>query len=97
MTVKNDVAGLSVRSSEVVEALMPRIRDAVVERTRQDNPNIDLSTAENWLIRKELIDLYQENIQKGDLTTRVCPFPNSKPEAFTDSNSAFFVPAWLFR
>ncbi|OQE22438.1 hypothetical protein PENSTE_c010G05181 [Penicillium steckii] len=75
MTVKNDVAGLSVRSSEVVGAIMPRIRDAVVERTRQDNPNIDLSTAENWLIRKELIDLYQENIQKGDLTTRHFSYP----------------------
>lgn len=97
MTVQNAVAGLSVRSSEVVEAIMPCIRDAVVERTRQDNPNIDLSTAENWLIRKELIEMYQESIQRGDLAARVGYVPSLKPEALTDSNSAFFVSAWLFR
>jgi hypothetical protein len=76
---------------------MPRIRDAVVERTRQDNPNIELSTAENCLIRKELIEMYQESIQRGDLAARVGYVPSLKPEELTDSNSAFFVSARLFR
>jgi hypothetical protein len=66
--------GISVRSHAVVEAIMPKIKDAVAERTRADNPNIDLSTAENWLIRDELIDICKSSIQ-ADLTTNVRSVP----------------------
>ncbi|KAF3396055.1 1-aminocyclopropane-1-carboxylate synthase 6 [Penicillium rolfsii] len=59
----------------VVEAVMPRIQDTVAERTRLNNPNIDLSTAENCLIRKELIEMYQESIQRGDLATHHLSYP----------------------
>jgi hypothetical protein len=97
MTVQNAVAGLSTRSSEVVKAIMPRIQDAMAERTRQDNPNIDLSTAENCLIRKELIEMYQESIRRGDLAARVGDNPRFKPKELTDTMSAFFVSTWLFR
>ncbi|GIK07526.1 hypothetical protein Aspvir_003192 [Aspergillus viridinutans] len=67
--------GISVRSHAVVEAIMPKIQDAVAERTRADNPNIDLSTAENWLIRDELIDICKSSIQ-ADLTTNHLSYPN---------------------
>lgn len=99
MTAQNAVsAGLSARSTEVVEAIMPRIQDTVAERTRQDNPNIDLSTAENCLIRRELIEIYQESIQRGDLAPRVRNFLLSTPpeRGQTNSNTAFFVSPWLF-
>ncbi|KAL5364141.1 PLP-dependent transferase [Aspergillus floccosus] len=44
---------------------MPKISAAVAERTRLDNPNIDLSTAENWLLRDELLDICKDAITKN--------------------------------
>ena len=44
---------------------MPKIAAAVAERARQDNVNIDLSSAENWLIRLEIIQLYKDAIAEN--------------------------------
>lgn len=63
--------GLSQRSKAVVNDIMPKISAAVADRTRVDNPNIDLSTAENWLLRDELIEICKEAVSK-DMTTKVC-------------------------
>lgn len=52
--------GLSKRGAGNVDAILPRISAAVAERTKNNlrsNPNIDLGTSENWLIRPELIEL----------------------------------------
>ncbi len=57
--------GMSERGWSNVAGIMPRIAAAVEERTRQDNPNIDLSTAENWLIRPELIELCKNAISSN--------------------------------
>ncbi|RMZ66210.1 aminotransferase -like [Pyrenophora seminiperda CCB06] len=43
-------------------SIMPKIKGALEQRSMQDNPNIDLSTAENWLIRTELMDLCKSAI-----------------------------------
>jgi hypothetical protein len=44
--------GLSKRGAENVDVVMPRISAAVQERSK-DNPNIDMSTSENCLMRDE--------------------------------------------
>ena len=49
--------GLSRRGWSNVEAIMPNIKGALEQRSMPKNPNIDLSTAENWLIRPELIQI----------------------------------------
>lgn len=56
--------GLSFRGAANVDAVLPRISAAVAERAKKDNPNIDLGTSENWLIRDELINLCREAIQE---------------------------------
>lgn len=56
--------GLSTRSSTMVQAIMPKISAAVAERTRLENPNIDLSTAENWLMREDLLKICKDAIAK---------------------------------
>ena len=43
---------------------MPKISAAVKERSRAENPNIDLASAENWLLRPELIDICKNAIDK---------------------------------
>ena len=52
---------ISERMKGVVTTLLPKIESAVSAR----NPNnIDLATAENWLIRPEVISLYKEAVQQ---------------------------------
>ena len=54
--------GLSKRGWSNVEAIMPKIKGALEQRSMPKNPNIDLSTAENWLVRPELIQLSKNAI-----------------------------------
>ena len=63
--------GWSKRGWSNVEAIMPKIKGAVEERKIKTNTNIDLSTAENWLIRSELIDMCKDSIAQ-QLEPRVC-------------------------
>ena len=56
---------MSARGWSNVSAIMPKISAQVAERSRPDNPNIDLATAENWLIRNEIIEICKEAIQIG--------------------------------
>ena len=56
--------GLSQRGWSNVEAIMPKIAAAVEERQIKNNTNIDLSTAENWLIRSELIEICKDAINQ---------------------------------
>ena len=44
---------------------MPKISGQVAERKKMNNPNIDLSTSENWLLRPELIEICKQAIQGG--------------------------------
>lgn len=61
---------LSKRGWATVEAVMPRIKGAVAERSKKQNTNIDLSTAENWSIRPELITICKDAISQK-LSTKV--------------------------
>ncbi|PGH15386.1 hypothetical protein AJ80_05570 [Polytolypa hystricis UAMH7299] len=72
---KRPMIGLSKRSSEVVESIMPKISAAVAERTKRDNPNIDLSTAENWLLRQELMELFKDGLNQ-EFGSRHFSYPN---------------------
>jgi hypothetical protein len=56
---------LSERGYSNVEAIMPKIKDAVDQRKLKTNTNIDLSTAENWLIRPELTELCKTSIAEN--------------------------------
>lgn len=62
---------LSKRGWANVEAIMPKIKGAVSERMSKTTSNIDLSTAENWLIRPELVEICRIAIAEK-LGPRVC-------------------------
>ena len=62
---------LSKRGNANVEAIMPKIKGQVAERVKENNTNIDLSTAENWFIRSELIDICKEIITQ-ELRPEAC-------------------------
>jgi hypothetical protein len=53
---------------QTVAGRMSKIKGALEQRMKQNNTNIDLSTAENWLIREELVD-----ICKGAIADRLQP------------------------
>lgn len=61
-TTTTKTHNLSQRGWSNVEAIMPKIKGAVEQRKIANNTNIDLSTAENWLIRPELIEICNEAI-----------------------------------
>lgn len=61
MTTNN----LSRRGWSNVEAIMPKLKGALEQRQMPNNTNIDLSTAENWLIRPELIEICKEAIDQN--------------------------------
>jgi hypothetical protein len=66
---------LSERGWANVEAIMPKIKGAVSERMSNATSNIDLSTAENWLIRPELVELCRIAITEkvGPRVCHACP------------------------
>ena len=61
---------LSERGWANVSAVMPKIESAVEERSGRESQTIDLATAENWLIREEIIELCKESID-GKLSSKV--------------------------
>ncbi|KAK7516254.1 pyridoxal phosphate-dependent transferase [Phyllosticta citriasiana] len=54
---------LSERMNGTVESVMPKIAIQVAQRS-SSNPPIDFGTAENWLIRSELVDFFKDAISK---------------------------------
>ncbi|MCJ1380194.1 hypothetical protein MMC17_003297 [Xylographa soralifera] len=75
--MKSPENGLSSRGWANVGEIMPKISAAVKQRSQSDNPNIDLATAENWLLRPELLD-----ICKTAISTNLCGQDLSYPRAF---------------
>lgn len=62
---------LSSRMQKPVLAILPKIAATIAERTNaRTSRKIDLSTAENWLIRPELVEIYKDAIQ-NQLTVAV--------------------------
>ncbi|EFE29743.1 aminotransferase GliI [Trichophyton benhamiae CBS 112371] len=68
-------AGLSKRGAANVDKIMPGISAALLERTKPTAPRIDLSTAENWLLRDEIIELTKDGIRDG-LKPHHLSYPN---------------------
>lgn len=58
-------SGLSQRGSGNVEKIWPRISSAAAERENKSDPVIDLGTSENWLIRKELLEIYKSAVAEN--------------------------------
>ena len=65
---------MSSRGSANVDEIMPKITATVAERSKPQTSNIDLSTAENWLIRPEVIE-----ICKVAIAENLCPEVISTP------------------
>ncbi|KAL1604778.1 putative secondary metabolism biosynthetic enzyme [Paraconiothyrium brasiliense] len=88
---------LSQRGWSTVESIMPKIRGTVAERTKKQNTNIDLSTAENWLIRPALITICKDAIN-DNLTSRDFSYPrgfSGDPdllEAYSNFFNTYFKP-----
>ncbi|OJD30970.1 1-aminocyclopropane-1-carboxylate synthase [Diplodia corticola] len=55
---------LSERMRDTVESIVPKIATQVAQRS-SSNPPVDLGTAENWLIRSELVDFFKDAISKN--------------------------------
>jgi hypothetical protein len=64
--------GLSKRGAANVDTILPRISAAVAERSDSTVVRIDMSTAENWLLRDEIIELTKEGILSS-LSPHVSP------------------------
>lgn len=56
--------------SSNIAAILPKIAATIAERTSTGPTKIDLSTAENWLLRPELLVLCKDAISRN-LTTDV--------------------------
>ena len=63
--------GLSSRMSNVIASMLPKIAVTVSERSSTGPPKIDLATAENWLVRRELIAILKEAVARN-LDPEVC-------------------------
>jgi hypothetical protein len=62
---------LSSRMQKPATAILPKIAATIAERTSaRTSRKLDLSTAENWLIRPELVEIYKDAIQ-NQLTVAV--------------------------
>lgn len=68
--------GLSARGWDNVGAIMPKIKAAVADRESTANTLIDLGTAENWLLRSELIEICKTAIQ-GELVAQYFSYPKA--------------------
>jgi hypothetical protein len=67
-----DVKHLSTRMHNSVASMLPQIAATVAERTSKSPPKIDLATAENWLLRPELLELCKDAFV-AKLTASVSP------------------------
>jgi gliotoxin/aspirochlorine biosynthesis aminotransferase len=92
-----DRHGLSGRSWENVSAIMPKIKAAVQDRVSKESTFIDLGTAENWLLRPELIELCKKSISEG-LEPHLFSYPKAFAgypnvlEAFASFFNSYFKP-----
>lgn len=80
---------LSRRAQENLQLIMPKIKGVVTERKNHDTEVIDLSTAENWLLRAELLPICQTAI-KDHFQIDVSGVMNSGFYTLTDQ--AFLLP-----
>lgn len=58
------MAELSSRMQKPASAILPKIAATIADRTDAAH-KIDLATAENWLIRPEIAEIYKDALQKN--------------------------------
>lgn len=83
--------GLSARGAGNVDAVLHRISAAVEERAKKDNPNIDLGTSENWVIRDELVEFCKEAVREGLVAKHL-----SYPDGFAGDSALLEALAGFF-
>lgn len=88
---KTMAASMSGRGKSNVETVMPAILATVGEKLGLPASAIDMLTAENWLVRRELLDIYTQGLQK-ELVGRHLSYPDSfsGDKALLDAFAAFF-------
>lgn len=72
-----DTNDLSKRMSKSVASMLPHIAATIAERTSKGPAKIDLATAENWLLRPELLEICKDAIAQN-LTAEVSPAISSR-------------------
>lgn len=81
---------LTQRFQRLVGAIMPKVTSALQDK--RESHQLDLATAENHLIRKELIDVYKNTLINrienevsgyGRRTTRSCHVSNSQEQSLS--------------
>jgi len=55
-----DIKCLSRRMNKSVASMLPHIAATIAERTSKAPAKIDLATAENWLLRPELLEICKD-------------------------------------
>jgi hypothetical protein len=85
-------AGLSKRGAANVDAILPSISAALLERTKPTAPRIDLSTAENWLMRNEIIEMTKDAIAQELKPHVCCEMPSNHRPSNDSSRSTFRIP-----
>lgn len=64
--VMDESSGLSTRMNDTIAAILPKIAATITERKSTGGvAKIDLSTAENWLLRPELVVLCKDAISQN--------------------------------
>ena len=53
---------LSIRATQNIDVFLPTISARVAQKLNQKHDIIDLATAENWLMREELLALFREKL-----------------------------------
>ena len=51
---------LSSRMNAIVAAVLPKIATTIDEKSSSGPSKIDLATAEHWLVRKELVEVFKK-------------------------------------
>ena len=88
-----DSNGVSARMSAIIAAVMPKIAVTVANITSTATPKIDLATAENWLVRDELVTLFMEAVAKN-LDFKVINLSHlSKSSRPRDPRAFFYLPS----
>lgn len=55
---------LSTRMRNIIATVMPKIAATVAQKTSTSHSVVDLATAENWLVRDELLAIFKEAIAR---------------------------------
>lgn len=82
---EDELRCLSSRARANVEGIMPRIKAQVAERTSTESSRIDLSTAENCLLRDALTATYKHGISSA-LASKVRAYMPLYPWSTTDDS-----------